>query len=200
MDFYYNWTDTNIVEICRPWPSLQGKERTQKSPLTPPTPLQPSHAAHLKLWFTSRGPSKTHSSLASRTSTDITQFICGRLDLSYNELPPITYRMYSSDIMVTRIRDGWQRNTDAIPSTGFGVLFSPLHLDELWGPTAQWLRGLKRPGSAANYSPPLELRLKMCGIKFLLPPYAFITRCFIKPWGNFNFSTLPDVFCSFVAY
>ena len=108
--------------------------------------------------------------------------------------------MYSSDIIATRTRDGWQSDADAIPGTGDRVLFSPVHLDELWGPTAQWLRGLKRPGNEANYSPPLELRLKMRGLKFLLPPYAFMTRRFIKSWGKFNFSTLPAVFCSFVAY
>ena len=177
----------------------------QRNPLLhhhhhPHPTLQPSHAAYLKLWFTSRGPSKTHSRLAPRTSTDITQFICGRLDLSYNELPPISYRMYSSDIIATRTRDGWQRNPDAIPGTGHRFLFSPVHLDELWGPTAQWVRGLKRPGNKATYLPPLELRLKMRGIKFLLSPHAFITWCFIKSWGNFNFSTLPAVFCCFVAY
>jgi hypothetical protein len=60
--------------------------------------------------------------------------------------------------------------------------------------------GVKRPGNEANYSSPLKLRLKMRGIISLLSPYPFMTRCCIKSCGNFNFSTLPAVFCSFVAY
>jgi hypothetical protein len=49
------------------------------------------------------------------------------------------------------------------------------YLDEVWGPTAQWIRELKRPGNEVNYSSPIELRFKMRGIKPLLPPYAFMT-------------------------
>jgi hypothetical protein len=74
--------------------------------------------------------------------------------------------MYSSDFIATRIRDRWQRNPDAIPATGYRILFSPVHLGELLGPTAQWVWGLKRPGLEANYSPPLELRLKCVELNF----------------------------------
>jgi hypothetical protein len=116
----------------------------------------------------------------------------------YSEDDILRYDAVYCDSIVTRLRDGQQKNCGSIPDRGARFFSSPQRPNRLCGPSSllcnEYL-GLSPPGQSGrgmkpttNFHPAPSSR--MHGAIRSVLHYVFMERCLISTWTNLSFAFL----------